>query len=155
MQHATRLLVLTLIMGLMSACGGQPHRISGHAPLLDIDGLERQDDQLVVILAIRNLNDQTAAFKALNLRLRLDDQLLVETTKTRSFDIPARSRERIRIETTAQASGLSRLDALGSGDPGSLRWELTAVLTDQRGRKRSIDNSGWLHAVPGQPHRFR
>lgn len=156
MQYSIRLLILTVIItALVAGCGGQPHRISGQAPLIDIDGLERQDDRLVITLAVRNLNDQTAEFSALGMRLNLDGEPLATADRDRPFDIPARSRELLRMDTTAEPSGLDRLDALGSGEHRALRWELTADLTDHRGRERNVDNSGWLHAVPGQPNRFR
>ena len=156
MPYPIRLfLPFIIITTLLSACGGPRHLIRGEPPRLDIDNIEHHVDRLSITLAIRNLNDRTLEISTLNMTLQLDGELLADAEYDSAFDIPARSRELVRMEATPQAVGLNRLQALADGDPSSMRWEVEAVLTDHRGRDRQVDGNGWLHAVPGQEHRFR
>ncbi len=156
MPYPIHLFLLFIIMSsLLSACGGPRYHVRGEPPRLDIDNLEYHLDSLSITLAIRNVNDRTLEIRALNITMQLDGELLANAEHDGVFDIPARSRELLRMDANPQTAGLNRLEALVDGDPSSMRWELEAVLTDHRGRDRQVEGNGWLHAVPGQEHRFR
>lgn len=155
MSSSTRTTIMFLAgVMLLAACTGQRF-VRGEMPLIGIDSLERSGNTLTVILAVRNINDQTFEISALSFDLLVDDIQLARGDSQMPVTIAARSRERIRIETTGIPAGLEKLEALAGGERRNLPWSMDISLSNERGRSRDAEISGWLHAVPGQPGRFR
>ncbi|QOC21912.1 hypothetical protein IC757_12860 [Wenzhouxiangella sp. AB-CW3] len=147
--------VLILILSLTMGCMGGLPRVSTDTLRVSIDSLERTEDHLVINLALRNLQERELAYKALEIQLELDGTKLAGTRHEMPFELPARSREVIRIETTGSSAGLEHLNKLSEGQRQSLPWTLELGMIGERGPTRSVEYEGWLHAVPGQINRFR
>lgn len=156
MSNFCRRLVLTIAVStLLAACGTGPHKVKGEPPIFAIDNLLRKDSVVVVDLGVRNINDRSLEVTSIDLELRLDEKPLASGERTSNVTISARSREVVRLEARGQPAGLALLDELADGRHSGLRWQMDLTLTDERGREETTESNGWLHAVPGQPDRFR
>ncbi len=157
-----RLLAVVLILGI-SACASGPRTVRGELPLVSVDSLTRQDGQITLLLAFRNVNDRAFPLNEIGVNLLLNGAELVDMVSTPGIEISARSREVLQLQTQALAPGLAVLDQMqhGSGAdeeqplPVNAAWQLELTLTDERGRTRETEASGFLHPVPGRPGRFR
>lgn len=145
----------------LSACGGGPREVRGELPLITLEGLERQADQIQLQLGLRNVNDRPFYLGEVSLRLSVDGDRLIELMHAPDFEIGARGREVLTLRGQGLIDGLQRLDQLdpqSSPDREALRslaWQMEISLIDERGRGRDSEVSGFLHPVPGQPGRFR
>jgi LEA14-like dessication related protein len=148
-------LMVTAVLLLTAACLGSVPRVNSDMLLVSIDSLERNDDVIVIDLAMRYLPERPLHYEEMVLELNLDGEPLARTRQPRPFDLPSRSRELVRVETDAEPAGLERLRQLGAGERPPMRWHLELTLVDERGRESPVEYNGWLHAVPGQPNRFR
>ena len=155
--ESTRWLLPTalIMLGLSTGCAGSLPRITSDTLRVNIDALEYRDASVVIDLAMRNLRDRPLHYEYLDLELTLDGEKLVGTRHHEPFTLATRSREIVKVDSSAEAAGLQRLEALGSGDLPAMPWTLQLTLIDDRGREREIEYEGWLHRVPGQENRFR
>lgn len=164
-MHATQIKTCLLLAAvlLLSACGSGTRAVRGELPLVTLDGLERQGEQVSLQLGLRNINDQALELNEVQVRLYIDGQPLLVLTHAPDFAIGPRGREVLRLDGPGQENGLERLDQLdpvtaatrNQSPRRSVGWHMELVLTDQRGRIRETEASGFLHPVPGQPGRFR
>lgn len=156
MPHPIRIPLTAIVVVLLTAaCLGGVARVSSETLLVGIDSLEVDEERIMINLAMRYLHDGPLNYDEMLLELSLDGEPLARTRQSQPFELPSRSRELIRVEVDAQPAGLERLKRLGSGERPSMRWSLQLNLLDDRGRESQVDYDGWLHAVPGQPNRFR
>ncbi|NEZ04640.1 LEA type 2 family protein [Wenzhouxiangella sp. XN201] len=146
--------LITLAVCLLAACGNI-RDVTGEPPLAGIDGLARQGDELVIELALRNVNDMHMQLSAIEFELDLDAQPLAAGREDLPLRISARGREVIRLRVNGHQAGLNRLEALASGERASLPWSLELTLINQEDRFNRASAQGWLHPAPGQPDRFR
>lgn len=162
-MHASpiKTLLMLLALALLSGCGSGSREVRGELPLVTLDGLERQGEQITLQLGLRNINDRPLQLNEVQLRLLFGTDELVQLTHAPDFEIGPRGRDVLRLRGTGQAAGLSRLDQL-EPEPGtrtaqarSIAWRMQVSLTDERGRTRDTEITGFLHPVPGQPGRFR
>lgn len=144
----------------LSACGG-PREVRGELPLITLEGLERQADQIQLQLGLRNVNDRPFYLGEVALSLSVGGDRLIDLIHSPDFEIGARGREVLTLRGQGLVDGLQRLDQLepqSSPDREALRslaWQMEISLIDERGRGRDSEVSGFLHPVPGQPGRFR
>lgn len=156
-------LISLLALALLGACGSGTRQVRGESPLISLDHLTRSEQEVVLGLGLRNVNDRPLELEYVQLILRLEDQILLETETATGIDVSARGREVLRITGPAQAAGLEILDRLSPGGvtahpDGPLSrasWTMEVNLTNARGRTERIESSGFLHPAPGQPNRFR
>lgn len=145
----------------LSACGSGTREVRGELPLITLEGLERRADQLSLQLGLRNINDRPLYLGEVSVRLSLAGDELMQGTHTPDFEIEARGREAITVPGRGLAEGLRRLDQFdpeindAQELPRSIAWQMQISLSDERGRSRDTEVSGFLHPVPGQPGRFR
>lgn len=151
--HARCAALLTLM--LLAGCSGNVREVTGQPPQVGIDGLAREASGVVVELALRNVNDEALELTTIGIELSVDERPLTAGDRESPLKISARGREVVRLSLPAEEPALERLDALANGSVASLRWSMDVNLTTDRGRERETRASGWLHAVPGQPGRFR
>ncbi|MGY6554067.1 MAG: hypothetical protein ACXIUM_06055 [Wenzhouxiangella sp.] len=156
-----KVFVLLGLVLVLSACGGGPREVRGELPLITLEGLERQADQIHLQLGLRNVNDRPMPLGEVTLSLSVGGVPLTQLTHAPDFEIGARGREILNLRGAGLAEGLQRLDELepqpgaNSETPRSLAWQMQISLSDERGRSRDSEASGFLHPVPGQPGRFR
>lgn len=149
-----RSLPIALAICLLAACGNL-RDVTGEPPLAGIDGLERQGSELVIDLALRNVNDMPMRLSAVEIELELAGQPLVSGREDAPIRISARGREVLRLNMTGHAAGLGQLETLAESERASLPWTLQLTLIDDNDRFKRANAQGWLHPVPGQPGRFR
>lgn len=154
------LLLLTLVL---SACASGPRQVSGELPLVRIDSLERHNGEITLVLGLRNVNDRPLPLNEVRMQLRLNEEALLDLTHTPDIEISPRGREVLRVRGPGLPAGQAILDQMNPesaaaralGELSSATWRLDLNLTDERGRERATEASGFLHPVPGQPDRFR
>lgn len=149
-----RSLPIALAICLLAACGNI-RNVSGEPPLAGIDGLQRQGNELVIDLALRNVNDLPMKLSAVEIELALAGQPLAAGREDIPLRISARGREVLRLKMIGREAGMNRLEALAQGERSSLPWTLQLTLIDDNERFKRASAQGWLHPVPGQPDRFR
>jgi len=140
---------------LLCACSASVREVRGEPPQVSLDGLQKRQDDVVVELALRNVNDDPLRLVAASILLTLDGRPFAEGGRDMPLTISARGREVLRLTLPAEAAGLRRLDALASGEAPRLPWTLEARLELADDPDRNTTTEGWLHRVPGQPDRFR
>src|SRR5690625_2467183 len=150
-----KIFIVLLLAGFLSACSSGPRELLREPLQIRLYGLEISDDELIVDLAVRNINDLPRQLDRIDLELSVDSHVLVATEDFPNLDISARSREILRLTTRAEPDGLQRLEALGPGDTARLPWVIEAKLEVDQKRSRPVQASGWLYRSPGQPNRFR
>lgn len=147
---------LFMLVMLLAACGGNARQVSGEVPLVSLDGLGLSENTLELDIRIRNINDSSLELPTLTLSLTLDGQYVVQGRRLYpSVVIAARGREVIRMETDLNARGRQLLEELARGDRDSLAYQLDLEFEGRRRRQEDPEVRGFLHAVPGQPGRFR
>lgn len=149
-----RSLPIALAICLLTACGNI-RNVSGEPPLAGIDGLERQGEELVIELALRNVNDVSMQLSAVEIELGLAGQPLAAGREETPLTISARGREVLRLQMIGREAGMEQLEGLARGERTSLPWTLQLTLIDDNERFKRASAQGWLHPVPGQPDRFR
>ncbi|MGY6588685.1 MAG: hypothetical protein ACXIUB_10435 [Wenzhouxiangella sp.] len=140
----------------LAGCASGRGTVSGQLPLVNLDSLELQDQRLLVDLSIRNLNDQRLETPLREASLIIDGQAAhFESSLPLSLNISARGRENLRLTATADSATLAALAALADERGQSLPYQLTLTFDGRRASRTPVEQSGFLHPVPGQPGRFR
>lgn len=154
-RKARRLSALILSAALLAACSGNLREVLGEPPQVSIDGLERVADEVILGLAIRNVNDQALDLDAVSVTVTLDGRALAAGERVLALTISPRGRESLHLTLAADPAGLERLESLAAGEVQRLPWTLEADLALSNSRDRETEAEGWLYRVPGQPNRFR
>lgn len=148
--------LVMLLFTLLAGCGGPSRQVRGEAPLVDLDGVGLLEERLMLDLALRNVNDTRLEIAALTLFLDFDGERVAELRDSpRSLGIAPRGREVLRIEVPASPESTELLRQLADGERTSLPWQLELNLESGRRQSPTPIARGFLHAVPGQPNRFR
>jgi LEA14-like dessication related protein len=148
--------LIVLLALMLAACGGQPRKVSGEFPLVNLDGLSLSNGSIGVDIGIRNINDSPLELPAMAFRLMLDGQLVAERNdQAPSISIAARGREVLRLQSEINPSGRQLLEELDRGERSNLAYQLELEFEGRRRQRGDTETRGFLHAVPGQPGRFR
>ena len=158
-----RLVSATVLLALLAACASGSRQVSGELPLVTLEGLERQNEQITLLLGLRNINDRTLPLTEVKVELSSGDDQIVTARHQPDFEIGPRGREVFSLRASGEPAGLALLDRFSPGagerngreQPGPINWTMQVHLTDDRGRTRTTEARGFLHPVPGQPGRFR
>ena len=150
-----RLCGLLLVLATLAACSGNLRDVIDEPPQAGLDGLQRSGGEVVVELALRNVNDETLRLRAASLSLTLDGQALAGGRREVPLAISARGREVVRLALPGRPPGLERLEALSSKQVERLPWRMEVSLELDGGGDYTTETNGWLHRVPGQPNRYR
>lgn len=154
-RRIASVLALALLVCLAGCASGRG-TVSGQLPLVNLDSLELQDQRLLVDLSIRNLNDQRLETPLREASLIIDGQAAhFESSLPLSLNISARGRENLRLTATADSATQAALAALADERGQSLPYQLTLTFDGRRASRTPVEQSGFLHPVPGQPGRFR
>ncbi|MFW5815457.1 MAG: hypothetical protein ACOCVP_01250 [Wenzhouxiangella sp.] len=147
----------------LSACGSGGREIRGELPLVRVEGLVVDGDQVSLSVGLRNLNDRTLDLRRLKVRMQVEDQLLIEAEARPQIDISARGRDVVALRARGQAAGLELLarrfaqpsqDGLPSASLNAA-WSMELVLVDERERESTTRVNGFIHPVPGRPGHYR
>lgn len=147
--------IALVVLCLAAACGSSHKRIKGEPPLTSIDSMERNGDLVLVDLAIRNINDRSIEFTAIEVDLTLADVPLGRGRQEFGITVSARSREVVRVALDPSPEAIEVLEDLARGNRAAVTWQMNLVMHHPRGGSIDTENDGWLHPVPGQPDRFR
>lgn len=149
-------LLIVMTACLVAACTSSGKRVRGEPPLTSIDSLQRHGGGVIVDLAVRNINDQALEITAIDLEISLADTDLGSGRRDDEFRVSARGREIIRVPIeAAHDEAMATLEQISGGERTAAPWQLQVELHHPRGGSIRAEGSGWLHAVPGQPDRFR
>ncbi|MFU8833460.1 MAG: hypothetical protein ACNA7J_15075 [Wenzhouxiangella sp.] len=149
------LTVVLLAVTLASACGPSARQVKGEAPLVGLDSLVWSNGDLLMNISIRNMNDSRLDVSGLTARFELDGEPAADTRSTaRAMSIAPRGREVVQLQGPASPRVLQQLQSLTAGEQRNLPWRLE-ILIDDIPRRQPAEARGFLHAVPGQPNRFR
>lgn len=148
-------MALALTIALLSACSVALRDVTGEPPVVSLNGLEKRPENVILELALRNVNDRRLEVSAVSIMVMLDGQPLTEGEHRIRLAVSARGRDIVRFAIPTQKAGLERLEALAAGEVQRLPWSLEAELVLSNSRNRKAIAEGWLHRVPGQPNRFR
>lgn len=147
----TPVCVLLISVVVLAACATRV--VTGHPPQVDLHALARDGQVITLDLNLRNVNDESLTLSQMDLRLELGDELLLHINQSLHLTVPARGRERVRVEL---AGGLAGLEVLGAVEQeGSRPWRLQGSLLNEHGRGMNVEAKGWLYPVPGRPGHFR
>lgn len=153
--QARQWMAIVLLCGLVG-CASNSRMVSGQPPLVDLESLEQRGDLLLIDLRIRNLNDQRLDSPIRHIRLSLDGQTaILDQAAPQALNIPARGREIVRLTATADSATQEALAALSQERGQSLPYQLTLTFEGRRASRTPVEQSGFLHPVPGQAGRFR
>lgn len=166
-MHATLIkagpFVVVLAFILLTACASGPRQVRGELPLITLDGLERDGERMTLSVGLRNINDSPFPLTKVEVQLSSGDQRLLSVAHEPDFEISPRGREVLTFQGTGEPDGLRLLDQFDPHTAGRdnqqvfrrIEWSMQVQLSDERGRTRTTEASGFLHPVPGQPGRFR
>lgn len=147
----------------LSACGSGAREIRGERPLVRVEGLVVDGEQVTLTVGLRNVNDRSLDLRRLEVRLQVEDELLLETEARPRIDISARGREVVTLRGSGETPGLESLarrfdprsgDGLATASLNAA-WTMELKLFDERDRESMTRASGFLHPVPGRPGHFR
>jgi hypothetical protein len=138
-----------------TACSSGAPTIRREPPALQLETLRLDDSRARIGLLLHNRNDHPIEVRALRLGVTVEGESLIDDRWSLALRIGPRVRERVPLETVADAAGARRLDALDSSPATSIAYRLFAEidLAEQTSAERQSD--GFLHPVPGQPGSFR
>ncbi|NDY96513.1 hypothetical protein [Wenzhouxiangella limi] len=159
----TTLAWVAIMLLALSACGSGAREIRGELPLIRVEGLIVDGEQVTLTVGLRNVNDRTLDLRRLKVRMKVEDRLLLEADAQPQIDISARGRDVVTLRGRGQTAGLEllaqRFDQPAANDlpTASLnaQWSMELTLVDDRDRESGTRASGFLHPVPGRPGHFR
>jgi hypothetical protein len=145
--------LLLLCLALCGACATTIVR--GQAPLVRMSELSHADARVNLQLNIRNLNGEPMQVEAIEFRLQVDDEDLIDYQGSEATTIAANGVEARKISAAEAAAGKRLLDELEAGKFKSLPYSLEGkVITEKDGSLR-FSSEGHIYTMPGKPGYFR
>ncbi|GEM_PF-2861435 len=154
-MHPIHWLSSLLIVLLAGACAGGPDRISGQPPQMDIRLLQQTEQEMLLDIDLRNVNDQPLTLGKLEFTLEHDQRLLARFDQATDVEITSRGRESISLNAPLAPVAQEVLTELAEGTRTSLPWKIRGRVIDQTGRTWPVETSGHLYPVPGRAGQFR
>ena len=142
-----------LAVFLCGACGSK--LIRGAAPLVRMNELSHQDNNIEVQLSIRNLNGVPLDVEAIDFGLSIDDEKVFTHKGPVNTNITANGTETLSLEVKENESGRELLDSLQNGDVNSLPYLLKGSITSRDDGTLRFEHEGHLYPLPGRPGHFR
>jgi LEA14-like dessication related protein len=144
--------LIVLLALMLAACGGQPRKVSGEFPLVNLDGLSLSNGSIGVDIGIRNINDSPLELPAMAFRLMLDGQLVAERNdQAPSISIAARGREVLRLQSDINPSGRQLLEELDRGERSNLAYQLELEFEAAAGNAAIPKPAASCTRSPGSP----
>ncbi len=142
------------MLGLLSACG--TNEIKDIPPLLQIRQMQVLDDQVRLVMRIRNPNEILIQTQQLSFDLLLDEHLFAQYSGNPDMDVVPNSAEEFELQVTPlQAQQLQQLRAFVRAGEGSVAWRLQGRLQLEQSIKAKLEQQGRLFPAPGSDDLLR
>ena len=156
-KHAstTRLgFVLTiLVMVLSTGCGTKI--IRGASPMVRMNELSHQDQNIRLELSMRNLNGVELNVQNIDVSLSVDDNELFSYNGPAETNIVANGKETWSVEVEESQSSRDLLNTLQNGEVMSLPYSLKGRIQSADDDSLSFEYEGHIYPLPGKPGYFR
>jgi LEA14-like dessication related protein len=144
---ATAALVMAVLC-LITACGS--NEIKDIPPLLQIRQMQVLDDQVRLVLRIRNPNEILIQTQLLSFDLLLDEHLFAQYSGNPDVDVVPNSAEEFELLVTPlQPQRLQELRGFVQAGEGSVAWRLDGRLELEQSIKSKLEQQGRLFPAPG------
>ncbi len=143
------LLTITLCL----ACSSKIVR--GQAPIIRVSELSHGNGEISLQLNIRNLNGVALDIQAIDFRLSVDEQVLIDYQGPSSTNITANGTEVREISVPENEAAGALLDQLQKGEFKSLPYALKGKVNTTGDGSLRFNNEGHIYPVPGRPGHFR
>ena len=148
-----KMIFVSLIIALSLAACSSPEKISGQEPVLALDSMQVDGERLRVRIRVSNLNDFQQRLSQPTLSLGLAELPTLQSLDTApSLGIAANSRELLNFEFTLNENVQQIMQRLTQREFERLPWTMQLFESETRPISTA---QGFVHAVPGQPGRFR
>ncbi len=149
----TRVLAICMLAAL-GACGS--NEIKDIPPLLQIRQMQILDDQVRLVLRIRNPNEIPIQTRQLSFDLLLDEHLFARHAGNPDVDVVPNSAEEFELLVTPlQTRQLEALREFVRDGVGSVSWRLQGRLQLEQSIKAALDQQGRLFPAPGRDDLLR
>ena len=145
------LIMLTVM--LCTACGAS--LVRGEPPMVRMNELSHQDDNITLQLSMRNVNGVSLDIMSIDFSLSVDEGELFTYNGPVDTDIVANSTETWSVDVAESETSRELLDSLQNGDVKSLPYSLKgSIITRDDGTMR-FEHEGHIYPLPGRPGHFR
>ena len=145
------LIMLTVM--LCTACGAS--LVRGEPPMVRMNELSHQDDNITLQLSMRNVNGVSLDIMAIDFSLSVDEGELFTYNGPVDTDIVANGTETWSVDVAESETSRELLDSLQNGDVKSLPYSLKgSIITRDDGTMR-FEHEGHIYPLPGRPGHFR
>ena len=145
--------LLIVIIILSVACGGGT--IRGATPIVRMNELSHDGDNISLLLSMRNLNGVELEIKTINFSLSVEDKELFSYQGPVDTNIVANGTETWTVAVKESESSQQLLDKLQNGDIKSLPYSLEGSITSLEDGNLRFEHTGHIYPVPGRPGQFR
>ena len=148
------LAVMIVAVLLSVACGGTK-LIRGATPIVRMNELSHDGENINLLISMRNLNGVELQVQQIDFSLSVDDKVLFSYNGPSDTSIVANGTETWNLEAEESASSQQLLDDLQNGEVKSLQYSFEGSITSAEDGKLRFEHEGHLYPVPGRPGRFR
>jgi len=143
-----------LMLVLLAGCGS--NEIKDIPPLLQIRQMQVLDNQVRLVMRIRNPNEILIQTRQLSFDLLLDEHLFAQYSGNPDVDVVPNSAEEFELRVTPlQAQQLRQLRAFVRAGEGSVAWRLQGRLELEQSIKAKLEQQGRLFPAPGSDDLLR
>ena len=145
------LIMLTVM--LCTACGAS--LVRGEPPMVRMNELSHQDDNITLQLSMRNVNGVSLDIMEIDFSLSVNEGELFTYNGPVDTDIVANGTETWSVDVAESKTSRELLDSLQNGDVKSLPYSLKgSIITRDDGTMR-FEHEGHIYPLPGRPGHFR
>lgn len=145
------LIVLLLLLSI--ACGAKV--IRGVSPMVRMNELSHQDNNIEVKLSIRNLNGVALDIQSIDFSLSIDAGEVFTYSGPVDTNITANGTETWSVKIEESESGRELLNTLQNGDVKSLPYSLKGKIISAKDGNLRFKHEGHIYPLPGRPGYFR
>ena len=147
------LVLAVLMVALCAACGAK--LVRGEAPMVRMNELSHQDNNISLQLSIRNVNGVPLDILNIDLSVSVNDSELFAYAGPVDTSIIGNSTETWSVDVTESSASRELLDSLQNGDVKSLPYTLEGKITTEGDGTLRFEHEGHLYTLPGRPGHFR
>ena len=147
------LILAILMLALCAACGA--NLVRGESPMVRINELSHQDNNISLQLSIRNVNGVPLDILGIDLSVSVNDSELFAYTGPVNTNIIANSTETWSVDVAESNTSRELLDSLQNGDVKSLPYTLKGEIATEGDGTLRFEHEGHLYTLPGRPGHFR
>jgi len=154
MLRALRIVVVSIVLAALSACGGSPrHPVNPpNASVQQLDVLP--DGRWKLQLRIENFSDKTVHYATLKATLRVGGVAAADISLTPDIDIPGENADVVET-TVSPAADAAKAFAIDVKEPGGASYELKGTIDIPSAKEFKFEHKSRLSPVPGIPNEYR